>query len=85
MEEKSEQLLGHIKPDLPVHPGTEVLGFKRVPDGYGFGSANNTTGYAISLSTDGSLIAVDYPHNDKTGDMAGQAVGYCLTLTMTRL
>jgi hypothetical protein len=41
-------------------------------------SANNTAGWSISLSGDGKKLAVGYPHNDKNGDMAGQALVYDL-------
>jgi hypothetical protein len=42
-------------------------------------SANNTAGWSISLSGDGTRLAVGYPHNDKNADMAGQALVYDLS------
>ncbi len=42
-------------------------------------SPNNTAGWSVSLSGDGSKLAVGYPHNDKNADMAGQALVYDLS------
>jgi hypothetical protein len=42
-------------------------------------SPNNSTGWSIALSADGTTLAVGFPHNDENGDMSGKVVVYDLS------
>lgn len=41
--------------------------------------ANNTTGWSIALSADGTTLAIGFPHNDENGELSGKVMVYNLT------